>query len=197
MRILPPFEEKIRHSIRDELAKKPTITMTALKEELESQFGRDFHFSYLRKLVGKVRNEISYEIDSAAIAPRMAELRENYRVMREELLKIVYWNPLLNDQAGMPKPLARDRVEAAKSVVQLDLAVLAAEAAAGLYKKPIAEIAKDMQYDPLPPETRMVVIAAWQRGGLLPTPVIEEMVPAIAMPISSAPTEPPVTAPPA
>jgi hypothetical protein len=56
MRILPPFEEKIRASIRDELAKNPTITMTALKEQLEKEPGRDFHFSYLRKLVGKVRN---------------------------------------------------------------------------------------------------------------------------------------------
>jgi hypothetical protein len=89
MRILPPFEDKIRHSIRDELAKKPTITMTALKEQLEKEYGRDFHFSYLRKLVGKVRNEISYEIDTAAIEPRLAELRESYRVMRDALLKIV------------------------------------------------------------------------------------------------------------
>ena len=54
MRILPPFEERIRHSIRDELAKKPTITMTAAQEQLEKEYGRDFHFSYLRKLVGKV-----------------------------------------------------------------------------------------------------------------------------------------------
>jgi hypothetical protein len=65
MRILPPFEERIRHSIRDELAKKPTITMTALQEQLEKEYGRDFHFSYLRKLVGKVRNEIRYPMRCA------------------------------------------------------------------------------------------------------------------------------------
>jgi hypothetical protein len=76
MRILPPFEEKIRHSIRDELAKKPTITMTALKEQLEKEYGRDFHFSYLRKLVGKVRNEINFEIDRAQIEPRLAFTRD-------------------------------------------------------------------------------------------------------------------------
>ena len=29
MRILPPFEERIRYAIRDEMAKKPTLTMTA------------------------------------------------------------------------------------------------------------------------------------------------------------------------
>jgi len=176
MRILPPFEEKIRHSIRDELAKKPTITMLALKEQLEKEFGRDFHFSYLRKLVGKVRNEISYEIDTAKIEPRLAELRENYRVMREALLKIVYWTPD-DHHEGMAKPLARDRVEAAKSVVMMDLALLQAEAAAGLYKKPIALMAKEIHYEPLPGEIRIAVIAAWQRGGMLPSRVVEEMVP--------------------
>jgi hypothetical protein len=111
MRILPPFEEKIRHSIRDELAKKPTVTMTALKEQLEKEYGRDFHFSYIRRLLGKVRNEIVIEVDRAQIEPRLASLRENYRLMREELLKIVYWTPD-NHLVGTPKPLARDRVTA-------------------------------------------------------------------------------------
>lgn len=54
--------------------------------------------------------------------------------MREELLKIVYWNPETETQ-GVPKPLARDRVEAAKSVVMLDLTVLNVEVAAGMFKK--------------------------------------------------------------
>jgi hypothetical protein len=58
MRILPPFEERIRHSIRDELAEKPTLTIVALKEQLEKEYGRDFHHSYIRKLVGKVRNKV-------------------------------------------------------------------------------------------------------------------------------------------
>src|SRR5271155_3887678 len=156
MRILPPFEERIRHSIRDELAKKPTITMTALEEE----YGRDFHFSYLRKLVGKVRNEIVHDVDRATIAPRLAELRENYRLMREELLKIVYWNPETATQ-GVPKPLARDRVEAAKSVITLDLAVLDAEAAAGMFKNPVDHLVKEFQYEPLPQDVRAVIVAAW------------------------------------
>lgn len=176
MRILPPFEEKIRHAIRDELAKKPTVTMTDLKQRLEKAYGRDFHFSYLRKLVGKVRNEISYEIDTAKIEPRLAFTRENYRMMREELLKIVYWTPETAIE-GVPKPLAKDRVEAAKSVVMLDLAILNAEAAAGMYRKPIEELAKAVHYEPLAPEVRTVIIAAWQRGGMLPRATVEEMVP--------------------
>lgn len=112
MRILPPFEDKIRRAIRDVLAKKPTTTVTALKELLEKEFGRDFHFTYLRKLVGKVRNEISREIDTVKIE-RLAELREYYRMMRERLYKIVYWKP---EDSGKP-PLNRDINEAAKNIV--------------------------------------------------------------------------------
>jgi hypothetical protein len=69
--------------------------------------------------------------------------RENYRMMREELLKIVYWKPGDNEGPnGMARPAAKDRVEAVKSVVMLDLALLSAEIANGMYKKPIEEIAK-------------------------------------------------------
>jgi hypothetical protein len=121
--------------------------MTALQEWLEREYGRDFHFSYLRKLVGKVRNEIVHDVDRATIEPRLAELRENYRLMREELLKIVYWTPQ-SATDGVPKPLARDRVEAAKSVVMLDLAVLNAEAAARIFKKPVDQLVKAYRYDP-------------------------------------------------
>jgi hypothetical protein len=97
--------------------------------------------------------------------------------MREELLKIVYWNPE-TATPGLPKPLARDRVEAAKSVVMLDLAVLNAEAAAGMFKKPVDQLVKEYCYDPLPDEVRAVTIAWWKRGGPLPAAAIERMVPA-------------------
>ncbi len=155
------------------MAKKPLISVTAIKERMEEVFGRGFDYTYIRKLTGKVRNEISYEIDSAKIEPRLAFTRENYRMMREELLKIVYWQP---GDEGV-KPLAKDKVEAAKSVVMLDLAILQAEAAAGMYKKPVELLAKEIHYEPLPGEVRAVVIAAWQRGGLLPMTAIEQIVP--------------------
>ena len=87
MRYLPPFEEKIRHQTRDEMARKPLITVMGIKERLEKHFGRGFDYTYIRKLTGKVRNEISYEIDSAKIEPRLAFTRENYRMTREALFQ--------------------------------------------------------------------------------------------------------------
>jgi hypothetical protein len=59
----------------------------------------------------------------------------------------------------------------------MDLAILQAEAAAGIFMKPIDELARTIHYDPLPAETRMIVIAAWQRGGLIPKEAIEQIVP--------------------
>ena len=67
--------------------------------------------------------------------------------------------------------------EAAKNIVMMDLAILQAEAAAGMYKKAIEVLAREGHYEPLPGEVRAVVIAAWQRGGLLPAAVVEKMIP--------------------
>jgi hypothetical protein len=173
MKVLQPFEQKIRSQILDELAIKPVITMTALKERIENVFGRGFGYEYIRILVYKVRNEIVVEIDRTQIEQRMAFTRENYRLMREELLKIVYWKVGDPD----PKPLARDKIEAAKNVGMLDLAILNAEAAAGMYKKPVEALAREFRYDPLPPEVRAVVVAAWIRGDMLPKATVEAMVP--------------------
>jgi hypothetical protein len=50
----------------------------------------------------------------------------------------------------------------------MDLALLSAEIANGMYKKPIEAIAREIHYDPLPEDVRTVIIAAWMRGGLLP-----------------------------
>jgi hypothetical protein len=52
-----------------------------------------------------------------------------------------------------------------------------AEAAAGMYKKRIEVLAREVHYEPLPPELRAVVIAAWRRGDLLPEAAIERIVP--------------------
>lgn len=90
MRILPPFEEKIRSKIRDELAKKPTLSISALKDQLEIEFGRDFHHTYVTKLVHKISKEQLQNVDRTKIQERINFTRENYRMMRERLLEIIY-----------------------------------------------------------------------------------------------------------
>jgi hypothetical protein len=173
MRYLRPFEEKLRAQIRNEMAMTPLITVMGIKEKLEEHFKRGFDYTYIRKLVGKVRNEISYEIDTAKIEPRLAAMRENYRLVRERLSQIVWWKV---EYGGKP-PANKDVNEAAKNIVMMDLAILSAESAAGLYRKPVDALVREIHYDPLPQETRMLVIAAWERGDMLPKAAIEQMVP--------------------
>lgn len=55
----------------------------------------------------------------------MAFTRENYRMVREKLMEITYWDK--DAHPGERPPQKRDVVEAAKSVAMLDLALLKAE----------------------------------------------------------------------
>jgi hypothetical protein len=153
VRILPPVEEEIRRVIRDARARDPPVSVAGLEKILEEHFQRGFSHQYVSKIADKVAREGLMEIDRAQIEQRLAFTRDNYRMMRERLLKIVYWEP--DDIAeGVRPPLNKDVIEAAKNIVMMDLALLQAEAAAGLFKKPLADIAKEMHYEPLPPELR-------------------------------------------
>jgi hypothetical protein len=176
MRVLPPVEEEIRRVVRDERAKDPLISVAALKHALEEHFQRGFSHQYVSKIADKVAREALIQADRTQIEQRMNFTRENYRMMRDRMLKIIYWKPeqILE---GIKPPLNKDVIEAAKNVVMMDLALLSAEIANGMYKKPIDALAKEIKYDPVPDDVRLVMIASWERGGLLPAAVVEQMVP--------------------
>jgi hypothetical protein len=176
MRIVPELDHKIRREIRDARAKDPLISVVALQEQLEQQFNRTFTRKYIAKLAMKVERHALAEADRTKIEERMQFTRKNYRMMRERLMEILYWKQ--EDHPGQKPPLNRDVNEAAKNIVMMDLAILSAEAAAGMYRKPIDMIAKEFRYDPLPDEIQVAVIASWKRGGMLPPGAIEQMIPA-------------------
>jgi hypothetical protein len=179
MRVLPPVEEQIRRIIRDERAKDPLVTVSGLEHALEKHFQRGFSHQYVSKIADKVSREGLIEMDRTRIEERMNFTRENYRMMRERLLEIVYWKPPENfeDLRTFKPPTNKDVIEAAKNLVMMDLALLSAEIANGMYKKPIEAIVKEYRYDPLPDEVRAVIIASWKRGGFLPEKAIEQLIP--------------------
>jgi hypothetical protein len=171
------YEENLKRAIRDAIAIDPIAGIHQLTDTLSKRLDHSFDPRYIKRLRDKVVRQNLVDLDRAKIEDRMASSRENYRLVREELMKILYWTPE-NAVLGVAKPLAKDRVEAAKSIVMLDLALLSAEIANGLYKKPIEALAKEIHYEPLPDEVRAVIIASWKRGGLLPAATVEQMVPA-------------------
>jgi hypothetical protein len=64
----------------------------------------------------------------------------------------------------------------------MDLALLSAEIANGIYKKPINALAREIHYEPLPEDMRIVVIRSWKIFGMLRRAAIEKMVPAKELP---------------
>jgi len=178
------YEENLKRAIRDAIAIDPVAGIHQLTDTLSKRLDNSFDPRYIKKLRDKIMRQNLIEVDRAKIDERLAATRENYRIAREELVKIMCWTPE-NAVPGMPKPLARDRVEAAKSIVMLDLALLQAEIANGMYKKPIEVLAREIHYEPLPEEIRVAVIASWKRGGMLPEETIEQMVPQAEHPIAS------------
>jgi hypothetical protein len=183
MRVLPPVEEEIRRIVRDARARDPLIRVAGLKAVLEEHFGRGFSHQYVSKIADKVAREGLIDADRTKIEERLQSTRENYRLMRERLLQIIYWRPpeTIEDLLTFKPPLNKDVIEAAKNLVMMDLAILQVEIASGMYKKPIEAMAREFRYDPLPAEVRTVVIAAWTRGRLLPKAAIEQIIPEKAL----------------
>ena len=81
------------------------------------------------------------------------------------------------DNPNARGPINKDVIEAAKNFAMLELALMQAEIANGMYKKPIEAMVREIHYEPLPPEIRIAIIAAWRRGSALPPATIESMVP--------------------
>jgi hypothetical protein len=96
------------------------------------------------------------------IEERLAQTRENSRLIRERLLKIVCWTPETG-QRGVKPPFHAEIIGAAKTIVMLDLALLKTEIDNGLYQKPAEALAKEIGYEPLPVE-----VGQWssQRGSV-------------------------------
>lgn len=91
MRVLPPVEEAIRRIVRDEPAKDPLASVSKLEAALEKHFQRGFSHQYVSKIADKVAREGLIEADRTKLEERTNFTRENYRLMRERLMKIVGW----------------------------------------------------------------------------------------------------------
>ena len=123
MRIVPELEIKIRREIRDARAKDPLVSVVALQDQLEKKFERTFTRKYLARLAHKVERQALIEADRTQIEQRLAFTRENYRIVRERLMKIVNWQ----DGDEGRRPWASEVTEAGKAIVGMDLAILRAD----------------------------------------------------------------------
>lgn len=186
MKIMPEFEEKIRRAIRDAYALDPLMSVYSLQETLEIRFKRKFAREYLAKQIKKLSGQMRRDLDTVKVSDRLKGTRDTYRLVRERLLKVVYWKP--SDSAnGIKAPFHSEIIDACAKLVLLDLALVEAEVKNGIYQRPIDAVAKEIRYEPLPADIRKVVIASWKRNGLLTDDVLEMMVPKETPVISGLP----------
>lgn len=168
-----PFEDSLRRAIRDTLALDPLITDAALTKTLEKKLEHSFDPRYVGKMRDRVHKQAVAQLDQERIAPRITEIRETYRMVRQKLFQIVFWAPDPANPAGKP-PFADEMVNAAKALVELDLKILDAEVSNGFYRKLDAE-AEDIGI-PMPQEYRRLVVTTFEKWGMLPPGVVKAQV---------------------
>jgi hypothetical protein len=95
-----PVHDALKREIRDARARDPLISSAELVEHLSKRFNRSFDHRYVKKLSEKVARQALVDADRTQIEQRLNFTRENYRMMREELLKIVYWRDDINQSIG-------------------------------------------------------------------------------------------------
>lgn len=65
-------------------------------KKLAQRFGHSFDPRYIQRPADQLALHALVEIDCTKIEERLAFTRDNYRMMREELLNVVYWMPDLS-----------------------------------------------------------------------------------------------------
>jgi hypothetical protein len=161
------YEDKIKRAIRDAMAVDPLLTVSALVEHLNEKFEHSFDPRYIKRLSAKVMGAMRSDLDRGKIEQRINSLKETYRIAREALLRIVLWQPNPDATYIQRGPSAQAVAEAAKNLVMLDIAVLNAEVANGLYKN-LDEAASQLKYPALPEEQRGTIASTFKKWNILP-----------------------------
>ncbi len=134
MKILEHKEEFIVWRIRDAIALDPLVSMRKLQKVIKENTGRSISDKYLSKLMKKIRTKTIVESDRKQLNERLAEVRERYRVLSENLMRTIYWDWTSMQKCGIQKPKEKERQSAIKLLAQMELALLKAELDVGAFE---------------------------------------------------------------
>lgn len=160
----------IRRTIRDALAIDPLISERKLLETLDARgikLGRDRN--YLRRMRDKALKEAAKESSITALESRMAEVRDRARLIKQELIRIGFGEKS-TDPSVLP-PLPRDRVNALKAIVDIDLRLMKSEITVGLYRKATGALDDDARNIPIGSEAASEILEAMMAWGIGPDQV--------------------------
>lgn len=147
-------ESRMRRIVRDTLAIDPLISERALQEIVIQKINHPIDRAYLRKLIRKVNGEVAIVADREKVETRIAQLRENNRLLREALLKIAYPTPQMlvkhSDQLRAIEIIAK--IEHTQAKLEMDF---------GLFTRHLGQIDIDHRMHPLDDLTRANIIGAF------------------------------------
>lgn len=163
MKILPQQELHIRQVIRDSLALDPLISIRNLKKTVEYNTKHPIGDKYLMRLLGKIRGEVVAQANRQELGERMTEVKERFRVLQKELQRIIYWEMRYFPEFGIQRPSTRERMNAIKTLAQMDLALLKTELDVGMFRKKQNEIEELLNNPALPSELHEQIIGVFRQ----------------------------------
>lgn len=168
MKITDRQELEFRRVIRDAIAIDPLITTNRVVTIVEKKLGRKLEFYYINRLIKKVNREMVPNLDKEKIAYRIKDLRENYRITRERLLRIAFGDIIYNE-LGIPSlPTIGEQIRAWEAIGKLGKNLLEMEMDLGIFTRHIGEVDLNVRLKPIPEIDRQKVIAAFGAWGINP-----------------------------
>lgn len=168
MKIIPEKEEYIKMTIRNSIALNPLVSIRKMQEMVEKNTGRSISDKYAAKLMRKVRRQAVVESDRKQINERLAEVRERYRMLIEDLTRTIYWKPDFLNDYGLHRPSFKERHAAIKLVAQLELALFKAELDAGMFQDRRTAIAEMLKQGVLPTELQEQIVSVFRTWKVSP-----------------------------
>jgi len=123
--------------VRDTIAIEPGITLRSMQELFRLK-NYDLGIEFLAKIRKKVNREIVAEMEQTKIGPRIAVLREEYRMLMKPLEKIV--NFVYDPADPTPPPTYSQRIKAADTLGRLKEKLLKMEMDAGIYTRQLGVV---------------------------------------------------------
>lgn len=169
-------EYRIKRAIRDILVIDPLISVQKLQDRLldrgfKTAAGNPLEWRYVAKLVRKTTQEQNVNVDRQKVQERLADIKEQYRLLIEEAMRIAFYRPAQPGQTdpGIPMPTNKERLQAINTILKMNLAIFNAEMDAGIFERKLGTMDLNlMRSRPLNPEAERKIVEAFQRWGILP-----------------------------
>ncbi len=162
MKIILEKENFLKSNVRDIIAINPLVSIRKMQEMVERNTGRPISDKYVVKLMHKVRREALIQSDRKKLNVRLAEVRERYRVLMENLNRTIYWKRQYFQDYGLDEPTYAERLQAIKLIAKLDLDLFKAELSAGMFEDRRIAVEEMLQQGVLPTELREQVVGVFR-----------------------------------